>query len=365
VLFLIPTLSGGGAERVITTLLRHFDRSQFDLTLGVVDMRGAIFHADLPSDVALIDLASSRVRFALARIVQVVWSVRPDVVFSTLGHLNLALAMLRPFLPPSVRIMGRETVVVSEGLSEYRMPGFWKIIYKIFCKKLHHVICQSEDMRDDLAQNFHVPVEQITVIHNPVDLDSIKAQARSTVSGADSHMASPETVRLIAAGRLVPQKGFDLLIEAVAICRDPRIVVTILGQGPLDEELEALVKNLGLKNQVRLLGFQRNPYPFFAAADAFVLSSRYEGFPNVALEALACGTPIIATPAPGGTRELLESIQSCELAEAVSASALANAIHRWIARRPPRVDHAVVQPFAVHKIVTAYERQILRVASTG
>ena len=95
VLFLIPTLNGGGAERVIVTLLKSIDRSRFRLTLGVVDMRKAAFRNDLPADVECIELGATRLRYALSRIVALIWKRRPDVVFSTLGHLNLVLSIIR------------------------------------------------------------------------------------------------------------------------------------------------------------------------------------------------------------------------------------------------------------------------------
>ena len=114
---------GGGAERVIVTLLRHLNRLDFRLGLAVVDMRGGGYRDDVPEDVEFIDLRCTRVRYALPKIMRLIWQRRPDVVFSTLGHLNLALAMLRPLLPNGVRYIGREACIVSETLSEIGIPA--------------------------------------------------------------------------------------------------------------------------------------------------------------------------------------------------------------------------------------------------
>ena len=140
------------------------------------------------------------------------------------------------------------------------------------------------------------------IIHNPVDMEKI----RNSVGAPVDHPAfrAGGTV-LVAAGRLEHEKGFDLLIEAMALLPDTRVQVVILGEGRLESELRALARKHGLDGRVHFAGFQKNPFAWFAKADAFVLSSRYEGFPNVVLEALACGTPVISTPAPGGIRELL------------------------------------------------------------
>ncbi len=136
ILFLIPSLRGGGAERVIVTLLRHLDRSRFSLALGVVDMHGADYLEDMPMDVELIDLGCLRVRYALPKIVWLIRQRRPTVVFSTLGHLNLALAIIRPLLPDGIRYVARETSIVSEMLRGYPLTGLWRWAYRHFYRSV-------------------------------------------------------------------------------------------------------------------------------------------------------------------------------------------------------------------------------------
>ena len=357
ILFLIPSLRGGGAERVIVTLLRHLDRAKFRLALAVVDSRGAAYRDDVPEDVEFIDLRCSRVRYALPKIIALIWRRRPAVVFSTLGHLNLALAMIRPLLPNGVRYVGRESCVVSEILHQCWKPEWWRWAYRHFYCRFDTVVCQSQDMYDDLVQNLAFPPAKAVVIHNPVDVERIRRLAQEPLdTGFSASQSKKDDARisLVAAGRLSHQKGFDLLIEAVALCDDPRLYLTLLGEGPLQKELEQWVEAKGLAQQVRFVGFQKNPYPFLAGADAFVLSSRFEGFPNVVLEALACGTPVIATPAPGGVREILEGIDGCVLAESVTAEALAKAIQRFPTGQTLSLDAVV--PYTVATIVRRYEQ---------
>jgi len=359
VLFVIPTLTGGGAERVILTLLRHLDRSRFQLALAVVDMRNAVFREDVPEDVELIDLRSLRVRFALPKLVRLIWQRRPDVVLSTLGHLNLSLAVLRPLLPNSTRYLARETIVVSEGLQCYARPKWWAWAYRRYYRRFDRVICQSYDMRDDLVAHFACPAETAVVINNPVDVERIRQLAAEPVETGFvrgiGNEAEKEIINLVAAGRLVPQKGFDMLIEAMALCGDRRLHLTLLGEGPLLEELETLAKSEGMSGRIRFSGFRANPYPFFRQADVFVLSSRFEGFPNVVLEALACGTPVIATPAPGGVRELLSGNKDCVIAGGMTSTKLAEAIHTWIAGKRLRIASDVVSPYGHETIVGQFE----------
>ena len=357
VLFLIPSLRGGGAERIVVTLLRHLNRSKFKLALAVVDARQAAFLNDIPEDVEFIDLGCRRVRYAVLKILILIWKRRPDVVFSTLGHLNLALAMLRPLLPRAPRYIARETNVVSQHLVVYRNPWVWGWMYRRFCGRHDAIICQSQDMLNDLVANYALPHERTVLIHNPVDVERIRRLATETChENIPAFEEDSDSVQLIAAGRLVHQKGFDLLIEALALLRDTHICVTILGQGPLRAGLERLAGVKGVADRVRFAGFQANPYAWYARADAFVHSSRYEGFPNVILEALACGVPVIATPATGGTREILDGIPECAMAKEVSSESLADAISEWLEGNRSPVPQDVVAPYQLSTILPRYAR---------
>jgi glycosyltransferase involved in cell wall biosynthesis len=166
ILFLIPSLTGGGAQRVIVNLLRHLDRSKFVLVLAVVNMSNAAFLKDLPADVDLIDLRCTRVRFAFLKIIHLIWRMQPKVVFSTLGHLNILLAILKPCLPNNIRYLCRETTILSEGLKNHHNPSCWVWAYKRYYVRFDRIICQSKYMRNDLNVNFGIPLDKTVVISN-------------------------------------------------------------------------------------------------------------------------------------------------------------------------------------------------------
>jgi glycosyltransferase involved in cell wall biosynthesis len=356
---IIPTLTGGGAERVIVTLAKHLDRRRFRVTLAVVDTRRAVLRDQIPDDVAFVDLQARRVRHALPRVISLVRRIKPDILFSTLGHLNVALAMIRFLLPATVRTVARETTVVSCSLDLQKHRTFWRTLYRTFYRRHDEVICQSRYMRDDLVRNFQFPESKTRVINNPVDVERVR-----TLSAEPAPIAKlPGGVRLVAAGRLDVEKGFDLLIDALALLNRPEVHLTLLGEGVLAEELKQRARARGVADRIDFVGFQANPFAWFAKADAFVLSSRYEGFPNVVLESLACGTPVIATPAPGGTGEILDQVEGCVLARDVSAPALADAIGRWLGSPRQRIGESAIEPYRLERILAQYEAALLQEAS--
>lgn len=351
IMFVVPSLQGGGAERVIVSLLRHLDRTEFRLTLVVVDLTNAVFLDDVPEDVDLINLDRRRVRAAILDILKLIWSRKPNVIFSTLGHLNLAIAMLKIASPRSVHFIARETAMVSRSIHDFRYPVLMRSLYRTFYKKLDLVVCQSEAMRSDVLSTFGVSIEKTTVINNPVDVERVRALSQHPVPWPQ---AEPGAIRLIAVGRLSKEKGFDLLIKAVALLADVPLQLVILGTGAQDEELKCLVQRLGVAARVYFAGYQTNPYAWIAQADAFVLSSHHEGFPNVVLEALACGLQVVSTPAEGGALEIFARVPSCIVADEVSAPALANALRRWIDVRSSNVSSAGLDRYFLEGIVARY-----------
>lgn len=352
VLFLVPTLNGGGAERVMLTLLRHLDRSRFKLALGVLDAQEIAYPTDVPPDVAIIFLRSGRVRQSLTSIVRLIWQLRPDVVFSVIGHLNLAIAMLKPLLPRRTRLVARETNVLSEILSTGKHGRLWRLAYRWLYPRFDVIVCQSPDMRRDLLSELQVSAGALVVIRNPVDHDHIRRLSHEEMPVGSSWEG--DGIHLIAAGRFVAEKGLDILLGAVAMLSDLPIRVTVLGDGPLREDLDLMAAKLGVTGRVRFIGFQPNPYPFIARASALVLSSRVDAFPNVVLEALACGTPVIATPAVGGVRELLERRPGCAVAARITAEALADTIRHFAFVESRAMIEAELDEFSPHAVCCQY-----------
>jgi glycosyltransferase involved in cell wall biosynthesis len=355
VLFIIPSLGAGGAERVTITLLRNLDRTRFRPMLCVLTQSKQGFRDEVPADVEVFDLHASRVLSALPRIARLVWRTSPDVLFSQLSHLNLALAMIRPLLPRRLALIGRESSIVSETVNAYRSPALWRWCYRRFYRRLDRVVCQSRRMRSDLVEQFSLPIERTVLVNNPIDTERVRKLAGEHLRCGERD-DGVRSLQLVACGRLSHEKGYDLLLQAVSEFDAGQVYLTIVGDGPLMSSLVNQATLLGIAEQVDFVGFQTNPYPYLARADWFVLSSRFEGFPNVVLEALACGTPVIATPAIGGVSEAFEGVEGCMLLEEISAQALRRAIGEAIKQPPHRIDYRnSTRRYQVATVMDAFE----------
>ncbi|GGA27743.1 hypothetical protein GCM10011326_44820 [Salipiger profundus] len=208
-----------------------------------------------------------------------------------------------------------------------------------------------------------------TVVPNPLDRSKIQSLAATDLDPeavefwglnqfeSCKRLSSP---KLVAAGGVYWAKGFDLLVDAIRILGREDIRVAILGQGEQEEEIRRKIEDAGLQNQIRMFGFQRNPYAWFARADGFVLSSRVEGFPNVVLEALACGCPVIGTPMPG-----LEGLQGCRLSSDISAEALSKVIGSFLSAPHSSETETSLAPFDVSAVQKHYEMIFNSLVSKG
>lgn len=305
ILFLLPSLAGGGAERVVTVLLRNLDRSRFDIHLGLAAGGGA-YRNLVPADVPVYDLGATHVRFALPKLARLLRWIRPDTVFATLDHMNLAVMLLRPWFSRSMRFVIRPANTLSEASKQFRWPALPIFLYRKLYPHADCIICQSDYMREELLHMLG-PSINAKRIYNPVDADAITEQARRGSNPFHGHGPGPHVV---TAGRLAREKGVDRILARLPqwMQTHPDLQLWILGEGSEKAPLQRQARELGVLDHVHFQGFQENPYRWFRHADLFVLASLYEGLPNVLLEALASGCPSVATASPGGTPEVARHV---------------------------------------------------------
>lgn len=326
--FVLPSLAGGGAERAAVQILNALDGHRWDRSFYLFDREGPYLR-DVSPDVR-VEAGVSRSRVgrwrALRRYVR---EARPDIVVSFLSYFSVLTAVRAA--GTGARVVFNQQTPMSAFLedTDYQWRRGWRRAAFVAATRWGYaaadlVVTTSRGVADDLRTAFGVRPDHLRVVPNPVDLDAVTSLAGE---GLDETYAAQWTRPVVvAAGRLAEAKNYRLLIDAFAIVRRRMPArLFILGQGEQDAAIRDQVAAFGLSDDVVLCGFQGNPWKFIAKADVFALTSHYEGFGNVLIEAMACGVPVVAT-ASAGTRDIVRDGVDGLLVERHDAEAVATAL---------------------------------------
>jgi glycosyltransferase involved in cell wall biosynthesis len=361
-------LAGGGVELQTLTLAGELQESGVAVTLVVNEAIGELRDA-VPATIRLVDLRRRRTLAAIPSLARFLRRERPDIVLANLNHNNIA-AVLANMLAgmPSKVIICQHSVLSAEYL---RTKG-WShrvtpLAYKLISRGFERAVAVSSGIAGEFRTISNIPQHKITVVHNPVIGRDFALRAEQPIEHA--WLKEPDRPLFVTAGRLVATKDHETLLRALAIYRrqeDGRLL--ILGTGPLRDHLCCLADELGLHDAVEFLGYQANPLPYFRVASAFVLSSQAEGFGNVLVEAMGCGTPVIATNCEHGPAEILENGRYGLLVEPKNAQALADAmmqVSELSSRWPAALLKARASAFSTSACSSAYLKLFESVAPSG
>jgi len=284
ILIVIPSLASGGAERVAVNLANGLLAAGASPSILLTDREGPL-RGRLDPAVPVTKLLHTRVRAALPAVIRHIRRQTPDVVLTTHTHVSLAICASRRLIPRATRIAVRIPTHAPDSF-EGRSTAWTRRAQRALYRSADLVLATSPEMARDLRAFL---TSRIAVLPNPVDETAIRTQAT-----AIRHPTSTGR-RFVMVGQLRAAKAVDDLIRAFASGTDLSDRLTIVGEGPERPALKRLIAEHDLTGRVELMGAQPDPWDVVAGADAFVLASRHEGMPNVVLEALALGTPVIAT----------------------------------------------------------------------
>lgn len=299
-------LGSGGAERVLVNLLNHLsENNDYKVDLLVVRNDEMSFMPMLSSNVNVKTLGfgkgESFRKPKIIKLISKVVSIKPDVLFVNNNFFAAFISLFGLLLKLlNIKVVWRLTLLHSVNCVGNN--SFYKLLFKIFSRTFDAIVTQSQDMTDDLLKNWSVRQSKVVQINNPVDIEKV-----TKMSNEASEIAMDNDCKnYVMAGRLLHQKGYDILIERLLKFQTSiKYCIYIMGKGPLKDKLEQMIEINGLADRVKLLGFQANPYSVMAQSDGFILSSRYEGFPNVLLEANVLGVPVFSNRCPGGINEIV------------------------------------------------------------
>ncbi len=300
----------------------------------------------MKDDVEIIELKVSRIRYSIFKIIPLIKKLKPEIVFTGWGEIS---AFLSPIISlfPKTKFITRETNVVSKHVKRKEILFFYR-----FHNNFHQIIAQSDDMKNDLIENFRISENKIVKINNPVDFDLINRLKIESVN-VGFNMSYKN---IVAIGNLSPRKGFDLLLNVMNELKGENIHLTILGDGAFKDELAQQKGELGLNN-VTFKGKVSNPFVYLKNADLFVLSSRYEGFPNVLLEAGACGTYSLTNNCPGGINEIVQEGINAEIFPIENSKGFAEKMKEILnqSHDKEKIVKSIYSRFSKEIIISKYE----------
>lgn len=346
--FVINLATGLQAEGISSELIIAFPHGHF---------RDAV-----PEVLPLSVLGSEHMLASLPRLALYLKRTKPAILLSALDHANVIALWARAVSKASCRVICTVHKPLSQAVQDsplLRERLFLIPAVRASYSRADAIVAVSAGVADDLVRTAKVPHDHITIIHNPVVTDDLIARSMEPLNHPWFGDGEPPVV--LAVGRLSKEKDYPTMLRAFRRVRAQRSAhLVILGEGEDRDALEQLATDLGVADDVDLLGFKKNPYPYMRHASVFAMSSTYEGLPTVMIEAMACGTPVVSTDCPNGPREILQGGRYGKLVPIRDDEALATAVLTSLSQPVPAGLTQRASDFALDTAIAAY-RHLLRV----
>jgi len=357
----VPSLRGGGAEKITVTLANAFAKKGLKVDLLLAQAEGPYLNDVLPG-VRVVDFKAARVLKSIPKLVRYLSAEKPDCLLSALNHANLSAIVASLVAGRSCKVIVAEHNSVSGSkIASVRGWVVMNLIGRAY-RFADAVIAVSHGVAEDLIRA-GVPRSLVHTIYNPVVSEQLLEDSKKPCDHPWLNGDSRPTI--LAVGRLEPQKDYATLIRAFGLLEpkhDARLL--ILGEGSLRCELQALIDNLGLAERVQLAGFVNNPYAYMGRASVFAMSSRWEGLPTVLIEALACGAAVVSTDCPSGPSEILQGGKWGSLVPCGDPKALASTLEQKLSRKELEGANAL-ERVAEFSVVASVENYLDLLSSCG
>lgn len=305
--FMISSLTGGGAEGICVNIANTFASKGWNVDLLVLNLNNEVYLDQISSNVNLVVLNVTNTRYAFLPLLKYFFKNQVKIVLVFNHELAVMLVIMRILLRLKIKIISRNISVLSFKIKKFKNQSIWtknivRPLINYFYHKLDHVINQCHSMRDDLIALYPQLSNNSSVIYNPISFiiedyankyDLTKIEKKNYI---------------LCVGRLEQVKAFHHAIEGFAGISNkfPNLRLKIVGQGVLKKELKQKAIDYNVANKVDFEGYQKNILPYYLHANATVLTSLYEGYPNVLIESITMNTPVVAFDCPGGTNEIIK-----------------------------------------------------------
>lgn len=326
ILFIIPNLKAGGAERVTINYLRQLSLKKYSITLIVFENKNDLKKL-IPKGVTIKNLKTLSASNSLFKILTNIKKIKPDFVYTSHSRVAAILLLIKPFVNKFKHIARMINMPSLE--KKYNIYGsFRRWIFAKAFKEADIIIAQTNEMKNDGIKIFGLEKKKIKVMYNPID----KAEINKYIKNTSSPFSSKE-IAAVASGRLSYQKDFSTLIKATikVLKRYPNFKLYILGRDDGQKNfLETMILENKLSDSIFLMGYQKNPYKYYKFCDLFILSSRFEGFPNVIIENYYLNTPIVTTDCVSVIKKLIINKKNGYICKKENILLLSNKIENCI-----------------------------------
>ena len=340
-------------------LAERFANMGYGVDLLLARKQGA-YLAQIPCNVNLVDKKDARLIFSVPLIGAYFKKANPDVLISSSERINIIALIARKIYKSRSKVIISVHTNNSEQLrnEKFLLRMYRRIVLfagRVVYKWADQVVAVSRGVAEDACKVFNIPAEMVKIIYNPIVSPELYNKMKSPVD--HPWLKQPKAPVILGIGRLTAQKDFFTLLDAFVEVRKtiPEVRLIILGEGEKRRDLENKISGLDLNDHVSMPGFVGNPYSYLFNSSVFVLSSAWEGFGNVLVEAMATGTPVVATNCPSGPAEILENGKYGPLVPVGNAKRLAKSIVAVLEDRPdPEFLQSRANDFTVEKAFDKY-----------
>lgn len=363
---LLSRFEVGGLERVQANLASAL--ADTDLKIWMV--AGKIFpkaEAMIPAKTPRLEISRHNKYTFIFGLIAHLKAHRPEMVMTTSNDVTCMVLIFRALFFPEMKVVCTQHLSISapwklsKGIQRIKYRAIlWMM--RLLLPKADSIIAVSKALAEDMHYTLQLK-DKIQVIHNPVVMPNFEAQIKEKIEWPWPDQSIPT---LIFVGRLVQVKRLDLLLQAfLLVTKTASVHLIIVGEGPEKNQTLDFLSAYDLHAKCKLIGHKDNPLPWIKASSILILPSDYEGFGNVLVEAMACGTQVIATDCPSGPAEILEQGRYGQLVPLNNAHALAQAIQRALSKEfevPAKILMQRAQHFSLERAASAYLSVIHEVA---
>jgi glycosyltransferase involved in cell wall biosynthesis len=349
----LRSLYGGGAERVMINLIQSLIEKGLDVDL-LLHSTGGSYWSQIPPQVSVIELKTDRLLIGLPLLINYLRREKPTALLTAMHYTNEIAILAKHLARVQTRVVVSERNTLSVHARQFKSSERWSpLVAKLLYPWADGIVAVSQGVAQDLLNLTGLSENRISVIYNPVITPEMQQKSQEKLDHPWFKPGEPPVI--LGVGRLTEQKDFPTLIRAFAQVRQVQSArLIILGNGSERKKLKLLIQELDLENEVTLLGFVENPYAYMAKAKVFVLSSAWEGFGNVLVEAMAVGTPVISTNCESGPAEILDNGKYGDLVPVGDSNALAAAILKVLSAENPPILASWLEQFTLETATQQY-----------